>query len=39
MSRKCYDVAFKLRIVPKTEGKSKEASTQEFKVGVHVQSI
>ena len=31
MSRKCYDVAFKLRAVAVAEAQSKEAAAREFK--------
>ena len=34
MSHKCYDVAFKLRAVAAAEGKSTEATAQEFKVDI-----
>ena len=32
MYRKCYNVTFKLRAIAAAEGKSKEATAQEFKV-------
>ena len=39
MSCKCYNVAFKSRVVVAAERKSKETAAQEFKVGIHVQRI